>query len=161
MTKVEEVIHRLSQWLNWVAAGAIVVMMLLVCLNIVTRLFGQPILGTFEFVGFLGAIVVAFALAYTSVVRGHVAVGIVVSRLPQRTQAIIDSVTTFLGIGIFSLITWQGVKYAARLWDVGEVSPTMELSYFPIAYAIAACFAIACLVLLLDLFKSLAQAVRK
>lgn len=161
MTHFEKVIHRLSRWLNWVAAGAIVVMMLLVCLNIITRLFGQPILGTFEVAGFLGAIVVAFALAYTSVVRGHVAVGIVVSRLPQRTQAIIDSITSFLGIGVFSLMTWQGVKYGTRLWDVGEVSPTLEFPFFPIAYAIAACCAVVGLVLLLDLFKSLAQAVRK
>lgn len=161
MTYFEKVIHCLSRWLNWVAAGAIVVMMLLVCLNIVTRLFWRPILGTFEVVGFLGAIVVAFALAYTSVVRGHVAVGIVVSRLPQRTQAIIDSITSFLGIGLFSLMTWQGAKYATRLWDVGEVSPTLEFSYFPIAYAIAACCAIAGLVLLLDFCKSLVQVVRK
>ena len=151
----------LSRWLNWAGAGVLILMALLVCANIVTRLFGQPIRGTFELVEFSLVIVISFSLAYGSVTRCHTAVDLLVRRFSQRTQAVIDSITCLIGIGLFALVAWRCCLLAARLWRIGEVSTTLWIPFFPLLYGVAVSCTLVCLVLLIDLSKSLAQVVRK
>lgn len=135
-------------------------MALLVCGNIVARLVWQPILGIYEVVEFLGAVVVAFALAYCAVQKGHVAIGVVVERFTQRTQAIINAITGSVSIGIFALVAWVCFTYATSKWHTGEVSLTLRVPFYPFIYAISLACVLMCLVLLVDLLKS-TQAVKK
>ena len=44
-------IHQVSAGLNGVSAAAIALIMLLTCADVVLRLFGRPIPGTYELVG--------------------------------------------------------------------------------------------------------------
>ena len=161
MTRLRRFSERLSYWFNWIAGGGLVVMMLLTCTDVIARSFGQPIPGTFEIVGFLGVIVAAFAIAYTQLQRGHVAIDYLVALMPQRSQSIAKSFTYLIGAVLFALIAWQSYLFAGDLWASGEVSPTERIPFFPFVYGIAlACLPII-LFLLLDFFKSLVQAVRK
>lgn len=141
--------------LYWVAGSAIVAMMLLTCTDVVLRYFRKPIPGTYELVCFLGAVAVAFAMAHTSVEKGHVAVSFVVSLLPQRIQGLIESITTSFGLIFFVLIAWQSVIYANDLRLSGEVSLTLELPFYPFVYGISFSAAIVCLILLSNLFNNL------
>lgn len=138
-----------------VAGSAIVAMMLLTCTDVVLRYFRKPIPGTYELVCFLGAVAVAFAMAHTSVEKGHVAVTFVVSLLPQRIQGLIESITTSFGLIFFVLIAWQSATYANDLRLSGEVSLTLELPFYPFVYGISFSAAIVCLILLSNLFNNL------
>ena len=75
--------ERISRWfsgvLNLIAAGSIFVMMLLTCSDVVMRLFRIPIPGTYEVVGFFGAVAISFALSKTTVGHGHIVVKILTS----------------------------------------------------------------------------------
>ena len=157
----EDFVNRLSGWFAWAAGGVLIGMMLLICGNIVTRLFERPIKGTFELVGFLLIIVISFTIAYGSLTRCHAAVDLLVRRLPQRSQAIIDSIIGIVSIGLFALIAWRCVVFSESLRLSGEVSLGLWIPFFPFLYAVALGFILGCLVILVDLFKSLAQAVRK
>jgi len=75
---------RAGKAFNILACAAVIAMMLLSTADVVLRLFGKPIPGTYELVGFLGTVVVSFALAFTSIEKGHIAVEILVEKLPQR-----------------------------------------------------------------------------
>lgn len=161
MAYFDRIIRKLSRWLSWVAVVALVAIMFLTSADVTLRFFGRPIPGTFEVVGFLGAVVISFALAYTQILQGHVAVEVVVSRLSQRKQAVIDSITFLLSIGIFSLIAWQSVVFATDLWLAGEVSPTEQIPFYPFVYGVGFGSAVLSLVLLLNFFESLSKAVRK
>jgi len=161
MSRLRKITERLSYWFNWIAGGGLVLMMLLTCADVVMRSAGQPIPGTFEIVGFLGVVVAAFAIAYTQVLGGHVAIDYLVVRLPRRRQGIIRCITSLAGAGLFALLAWQSYLFAGSLWASGEVSPTEKIPFFPFVYGLAlACLPVS-LLLLLDFFKSLAQAVRK
>lgn len=151
----------LSRWLNWAAACALAAMMFLVCANVILRRFYRPILGTYEIVGFLGAAVISFGLAYTTVKKGHVAVELVVSRFSQRIQAVIGSITSFLSLALFALLAWRSVCYATNMSRAGELSQTLKIPFFPLVYGLAFACALVCLVVLVELFKSLAQAVKR
>ncbi len=126
-------------------------MMGLTCADIVLRLFRRPILGTYEIVGFLGAVVASFAMAQTTIERGHVAVQIVVQRFSPRVQEIIYLITHLLSLLLFALLAYECVRYGNDLQASGEVSMTIQLPFFPILYGIALSAVTVCLVLLVDI----------
>ena len=146
-------------------------MMLLTCADIILRFAVtvyrsyrweflkpfRPIPGTYELVSFLGAVAVSFAMAHTSVEKGHVAVSIVVRLFSERVQAIIESLTNVLGLILFAMISWQSVLYANDFRASGEVSLTLQLPFYPFVYGIGFSAAAVCLVLFTDLFNNLAK----
>jgi len=112
---------------NILACIAVIAMMLLSTADVVMRLFGKPIPGTYELVGFLGAIVVSFALVFTSMEKGHIAVEILVEKLPQRAQLSIEAVCNLIGALLFGVIAYQAVLYALDMKQSGEVSLTLQM----------------------------------
>jgi len=161
MNPLEKISHAMANSLYRVAGVAIVVMMLLTCADVVLRYFRKPIPGTYELVCFLGAVAVAFAMAHTSVEKGHVAVSFVVSLFPRRIQGLIESITTSFGLFFFVLIAWQSVIYANDLRLSGEVSLTLELPFYPFVYGISFSAAILCFILLSDLFNNFLKIIGK
>jgi TRAP-type C4-dicarboxylate transport system permease small subunit len=97
---------------NILACVVVIAMMLLSAADVILRLFGKPIPGTYEWVGFLGTFIVSFVLAFTSMGKGHIAVEILVGRLPQRLQLDIEAFCNMMGALLFGVITHQAVLYA-------------------------------------------------
>jgi len=149
----EKGVHRLADLLNLVAGACLVGMTVLTCADVVLRLFRHPILGTYEIIGFLGATVAGFAMAYTTVKGGHVAVAVVVMRLSPRVQKGIFIITQLLGMVLFALLTWECVTYGNDLRTSGEVSLTLELPFFPVLYGLSLSAFMVCLVLWMDLWR--------
>ena len=156
-------IQRLEKWtsraadiFNWIAAAAVTGMMLLTCMDIILRLFRHPIPGTYEIVGFLGAVFAAFSLGYTSVNRGHIAVDFIVQKLPPRAQTIVDGINALICAVLFGLLARQSMHYAADLKSFGEVSMTLQMPVYPFVYGIAAGCWLLVLVLAVRTLKNLA-----
>jgi TRAP-type C4-dicarboxylate transport system permease small subunit len=147
----------LARTLGIVAAAAVFVMMALTCADVFLRFFRMPIPGTYEIVSFMGAVAVSFAVAHTSVVKGHVAVDLVVQLLPKRTQAVIEGIITVFGIILFALIAWQSAIYALDCQRSGEVSLTLQMPFYPIIYGVAVGAVVICLVLIVDLVNAVSQ----
>ncbi len=162
MAQLERISNALNRWLSWVAGGFLVVMMLLTVANIFLRAIPglNPFVGTSEAVCFLAALVAAFALGYTQIHRGHTRVDILMSRFSPRAQSIIDSIMFLISMGLFGVATWQLIRLANRYWELGSLSETMYVIFYPLIYAVALGCVFLCLVLLLDFLKSLVQAVK-
>jgi len=154
MNFFEKIGNELSRVLFWVAGAAIFFMMVLTCADVVLRLLRRPIPGTYELVCFMGAVAVSFAMAHTSVQKGHVQVSLIVRMFPLRIQGIIGSITTIFGLILFVFITWQSFLYGMDLHSTGEVSLTLQLPFYPFVYGISFSAAVVCLILLADLFKN-------
>jgi len=161
MAYFERVIHSLTRMCDRLAQCAVVAMMLIVVGNIVLRILWRPIYGTYDVVMILGSIAVAFALGYCAVQRGHIAVEIVMERFSQRVQAIVDSITGILGVGIFAIIAWQCWVYGTDMWRCGEVSMSVYIPLHPFIYGVGFGCALVCMVILVDLIKALDKAVSK
>lgn len=141
-----------------VLAGIFLVsMMLLACANMVLRAVWVPVQGTFELMGFLGAVVAAFSLAFAQRRKAHIAVGILLARFPAWFRRLADAATNGLSCGFFLLAGIETWKWAAFLVKTGEVSETLQIVYHPFVFASAAgCLALA-FVLAVDTLKSLTQ----
>ncbi|MBU0574719.1 MAG: TRAP transporter small permease [Pseudomonadota bacterium] len=154
MAQLQRGIVLVSRGFNVVAGAAVILMMVLTCADVVLRLLRQPITGTYEIVGFLGTVIVSFSLAFTSLEKGHIAVELLVEKLPRRMQVGIEAVTSLIGAALFSLITWQSLVYAMDIRQSGEVSVTLTMPIYPFIYGIAAGSGLLCLVLLSECLRS-------
>ena len=65
---------------------AVLALMILATGNVVLRIFHAPFRGTYEIVGFLGAVVIAFALGYTQKRKDHIVVDILTERFSKKDQ---------------------------------------------------------------------------
>ena len=148
-------IDRVSARLYGVSAAAIVFIMLLTCADVVMRLFDRPIPGTYELVGYFGAVIVAFALAHTFVERGHIAVELLVDRLPARPRAFIEGTGYLLSAVLFGLLAWQSQVYAMDLIETGEVSLTLGIPTWPFVFSLTGGCGMLSIVLLVDALRQL------
>lgn len=160
MAQLQRGIVLVSRGFNVVAGAAVILMMVLTCADVVLRLLRHPIPGTYEIVGFLGTVIVSFSLAFTSLEKGHIAVEILVEKLPRRMQVGIEAVTSLIGAVLFGLITWQSMVYATDLWQSGEVSVTLTMPIYPFIYGIAAGSGLLCLALLSECLRSAVRTVK-
>ena len=151
------ILEKISRLMNhsfiFVAGTFMVAMILITCANIFSRLVWVPIKGTFELMGFFGAVVTAFALGYTQAKKAHISVDILVNRFPKRVQKCINGINYVVCMIFFILAGWQIAKLANTLRTSGEVTETLRIVYYPFTYGVAlGCFLLA-LVLLVDLLK--------
>jgi TRAP-type C4-dicarboxylate transport system permease small subunit len=144
---------RLTRFLNGIAGVALVFMMLLTVADVILRTFGRPITGTYEMVGFSGAVVIGFALPFTSWIRGHVYMEFLIQRLPKQVRDRMNLFTRGIGIILFALIAYNLMVVGIDLQKSGEVSPTLRFPFYPVVYGVGICFFIECLVLFCDILK--------
>lgn len=148
-------VRRLADFLNVIAGWALIFMTFLTCADVVLRLFRLPILGTYELVGFLGAVVASFAMAHTTVMRGHVAVEVVTAQLSRKAQRIIFVITSALSIVLFIMLAYECLRFGNDLRIENEVSLTLQIPFFPVLYGISFSSLVVCLVIFIDLWKVL------
>lgn len=152
-------LEKISHWLNlgmmYAAGFFLLVMIVLTCANIFLRIVWIPIKGTFELMGFFGAVVTAFALGYTQMKRGHTPIDVVVNLLSEKLRNILSGINYFICMIFFIITGWQMTRWATTLLKTGEVTETLRIVSYPFTYAVAfGCFVIS-LVLLVDLLKLL------
>jgi len=161
MGHFERIINVLGRWLNYVASGAIVIMMILVVIDIILRNIGSPIIGVYEIVGYLGALVIAFALVQLTANEGNISISFLVSKLSKRTQAITDITTNAICAAVCFFISIQGVIYSTSLWHSGQISGCLRIHYFPFMYAIAFIFVLVGLAFVINLLKLIRSVAKK
>jgi len=156
----QNIVSFFSETSHVCALVSLVIMMSLTCVDVVLRYFGHPIFGTYEIVGYLGLILVSLGLAHATSKKVHIAVEILVSRLPKRAQVFVNSITCFFCVCIFSTLAWETFLYAGDLQRSGQVSLSLQFPFFLLAYVMTFSFVLVSGVFVLDLIK-LISATRK
>jgi TRAP-type C4-dicarboxylate transport system permease small subunit len=147
------VLQKTSKWLSVVAGTALTLMMLLTVADVVMRAGGRPIMGTYEVVGFALALVIGFSIPKVSLKRQHIYMNFV-DKLSKRNRALMNIFTRILCIILFVLIGYSLFSIGNEFWKSGEVSPTIKLPFFPVAYGVGICCFIECFVFLFEIVKS-------
>ncbi len=151
MPFLEKISKLMNHGFIFVAGTFMVAMILITCANIFSRLVWVPVKGTFELMGFFGAVVTAFALGYTQAKKAHISVDILVNRFPKRVQIFLNGINSVICMIFFTLAGWQIAKLGNTLRTSGEVTETLRIIYYPFTYGVAlGCFLLS-LVLLVEL----------
>jgi TRAP-type C4-dicarboxylate transport system permease small subunit len=136
--------RRMSRFLLLISGLTLAFMLLFTLTDVVMRAFGKPIIGDFEIISFLGAVVIGFALPYTSMVKGHVSVDFFLAVLPSKMADRVQVATRIIGIALFLWISWNFVLMSFDLIETNTVTPVFRMPYYPISFGLAFCCFMQC-----------------
>ena len=153
METVFQSLRVLAKIINVIAAVALTFMMFLTVADIFGRAAGRPILGTYEIVSLTLGLVIGFGIPKVSLDRGHVYMEFLIEKLSPHGKKIMHTFTRLLCLGLFILIAYNLFTVGAEFRTSGEVSPTIKLPFYPVAYGIGVCCFLECFVFMYDIVK--------
>jgi len=137
---MEKFMIRLTGYMS-VAAGVIrIFMACLTFVDVVMRIFGKPIPGVYEVVGFLGVALAAFVLPRSSLERAHVGVDFAVEKLSAKPRLVMKVITRILIAVFFLVAAWYFVDMARSFIVTKSVTMTLRLPYYPVVFAMVFSF---------------------
>ena len=139
--------------LAWLGGLALTLMLMLIVGNALIRIFYRPFPGTTELVGWLAAITTSFALGYTQMNKGNVALDMITKRFPLRIQKILEGIFSLCTALFFGMAGWKIVSYGFTLKNSGYLSETLRIAYYPVVVIMSLGFIGLTLTLLLNLIK--------
>ena len=155
MGKVEKIIALINRACIFIGSVSLLLMMLIGFANVASRCFWRPIKGSFEVIGFLGAITTAMALGYTQTRKNHVAIDILTNHYRAQWRRRAKTFSYFISALFFAMASWQTTIWGMNIWQSGEKSETLRISYYPFIFIVAFGLGLLAVVLLLDVFQGL------
>ena len=126
-------------------------LMFVTAFDVTGRSLGHSVPGTYQISEIVEVWIICLAWPFTELVKGHVEMDIVFTRLSRPTQHRIEILANLLTLGIFCLIVWQGIVLMKRNFNLGEVIPILEVPLYLFQVVIPAAAAVNCLVLIVRL----------
>ncbi len=118
------------------------------------RVFNAPPLGVYDAAEVMLIPIVAFALAYTGLTKGHIFVDLLSAFAKPRTVLRSDAVILLICGALAGLLTWQCVLLVDRAVELNEVTQMIEIPYFPFIATLALGSAIYTIVLLKQAWRA-------
>lgn len=147
------ILVKVMKFLNHIGGAALTFMMFLTVSDVLLRAFGHPIMGTYEIVSQSLAVVIGFCIPKVSFDRGHVYMEFVLERLSKKSKAVLNTFTRIICILLFILIAYNLIGVGNEFRLSGEVTSTIRLPFFPLAYGVGICCFLQCFVFLYDIIK--------
>lgn len=137
-----------------IGTTVLAVMMFFIMADVLLRyIFNSPILGSYEIVEYMMALLIPFGVVYCAHTKGHVAVDILFDRFPKRFQGILSVLTSLAVLVFFVLIAWQNILFIVESYAQKITSGVLYIPTYPFVTSLAVGFVALCLVLLMDFLK--------
>ena len=162
LDKFERFNRRLSGLFEWIGLAAMLLMMLITCIDVVgAKVFLWRLLGAIDMVMLAQIVAISFAAGMTLILGRHIQVEFFFNLLPRRVRKVVNSFVLFLGLGLFILVVWRLCALGHSFQSSGEYSPTAYIPLYPFVYAAALASIPVCLLLLVEFLKSLTKREQK
>ncbi|SDO34800.1 TRAP transporter small permease [Desulforhopalus singaporensis] len=136
------------------ACATLAAMMFLMAADVVGRyFFNAPIPGGLELVEYMMAVIVPFSIAYCALQKSHVAVDLVVDRLPRPVRRLLGVIVTCLSILFVAVISWENIAYIGETYRSNLTSAVLKIPAFPFVAAVAIGMSVFCIVLVVQLLE--------
>jgi len=157
-TPVEKGAVSICSVLSVIGAGMLFMLMLQGAADVAGRyLFNRPIMGTMERGQVLLAMMVFLSWGYTYVMKGHVTVDVLISRLPQRVQIMSKFAAAFLSLIFCILIVWRSAVKGLEYLQTGELVYIIHWPVAPFALVAPIGALMLCIVLISEIIQSSRQ----
>ncbi len=160
MNQIEKIVRMISVFFFWVAMTLVGLGMLLISIDVLSRkLLNRPFAFTFELTEIMLLLVGFLGLGYVTSKKRHIAVDILVPKLPDRVQDVIMSFNSVAAIFLFGLISWQTWITAAEMWHRGDMTEILKLSIAPFIFIVSIGSSLMCIEWLIIFVRLLKNAV--
>ncbi|MDD5207432.1 MAG: TRAP transporter small permease [Desulfobacterales bacterium] len=159
---IEKLTRAVSVWFERAGIVAMLLMLTATCVDVIgTKCFGSPFLGAIDIVTLSQVVAIAFAVAIAQIAGRHISMEFLLASLPERSQAVIDTLIYLLQSLFFAVIVWRVFTLGLSLRAAGEVSATLFVPLYPFLIAVAIGFIPITVVCLLNSVNAAVKVVRK
>lgn len=127
------------------------ILALLTCADVIGRyLFNSPIPGTFEISEELLCVLAAFGISTVTYEHSHISVDSLYRKMKPKNQRILALIADYLGILVFAVFAWQGLRlvYDSITPDLVKTSADLRIPIFPFLFCLFVAFALSFVALL-------------
>lgn len=129
--------ERATLWFARVGSAGLAVMMFLTLFDVIGRAFGHPLSIAVEATELIMGMMIYLGIGYTTFIKGHIRVDILISNMSARMQAVLDFITGSVGLLITVLISWRLWIQAISRYDNNDLTQIAEVSVWPYAIVMA------------------------
>jgi tripartite ATP-independent transporter DctM subunit len=159
--RLQGVGNSVARIVNGFGVFFLAVMMLVTTVDVLSRfLFNLPIAGSIEGTEFLMVLTVFLAIPYAAAKKQHITIDALVTKLPERERWILESITLFLGVVLFSVVVWQSFEYYMLMIKMNRVTAVLRVPIAPFALVVTFGSLLFTAVLALDLIQKLKEGIR-
>ena len=150
-----------SRILLIISTVVVVIMMLLTVSDVFLRyFFKNPVPDSQAITEYLMVCMAFLGMAWVAIKGENITVDLIVPRFSARVQAIFDSVTYLLGLGVVVLISWRSFLEAPMVRQIGLESLMLDIPQFPFFIVAGFGLAVLALVMFIQLIQHLYKAVK-
>lgn len=149
--------ERVTRFLEYFTVIVIMLMMLHVLANVAGRsLFGEPVRGTNEWVGYIWLPLVALIGFIVSVVRGQtIDADLIYQRLPWELRREVRFFTSLVSSAVSLGFTYYGYLEAVHALEVGTNAPASEVYIAPIFLLVPIAFGVLTVLFFIDAIQAI------
>ena len=161
MLSLGEIVYPLSRRISNAGNVVLVAMVLLTVAGItLRRLFGSPLLFSYEITQLMLLVYIFAVGAYAFTAGRTISIDAITARYPPRVQAITRVLARLFGAGLWALIGWRTIHQGILIWHMGQVSGILEIPYFPFIFVVAFGALFLALVLLIQTLELIVEAAK-
>jgi len=154
----EKIVETASRYVNLVGIVILLGMMMLIVVDVFLRyVFNKPVPGSVEVVEFMMGAVVFTGMAYTGIKKGHIGLGFLVSKMPARGQAVVDTFNFSVSTLFFALVSWKSVVQSVVLYRSSQTSSVLGIPAYPFLIVLAVGSGLLALVFLTFTVRSISR----
>lgn len=145
-----------------VAGLVIFALMIVVTADVISRsLFNIPLPNSYEYMELGMVFAVYLGASKVQREKGHIAIDMVVAKLPPRGRAAVELVGCLIGLALMGAIGWWGALAAWDSYVTSEyIGSVARLPVLPARVALVAGVIVLCLRLLIDILRYASEIVR-
>ena len=137
LDRCETLSETVTLWLARMGCIGLAIMMFLTLFDVIGRAFNYPIAPAVEITEIIMGMMIYLGVGYTTFMRGHIRVDILITNLPKRIQALLDTFTGIIGLGIVGLMSWRLFIQASSRVSNNDLSQILEIPLWPYAFVMA------------------------
>ena len=163
-TTLYSILTSISNWMAVLACIVLAVMMMCVTVDVTGRdFFMWPLRGTVEIVGLLLIFASTWGLGLAQIEKKHIRIPLFYDMFPRRVRLCLDILAYVVCFVAAGLVTWQMLMLAIKYFKMprGNTTQILGLPFFPFMVALAWGFGWMCIILLMDIYKTILEVIKK
>lgn len=144
-----------------IGAVFLVAVMLLICINVIYRIFSGVIPGQYELVEILIVVVAGFAICDTEIHRRQTSVDMVTMHLPKKPKLLLENGCNLIGLVYWALIALETIRLTMDKAAKGEHTDLLHVSIIPTRVIWVVGLILICVVIIYNIFKNFKELGRK
>jgi TRAP-type transport system small permease protein len=156
----EKAIYQISRVLSVAGMVVLIGMMLLTVSDVFLRYaFRHPILGSTEITEYM-MVFLALGMGWCLLQGRSIRMDMIVERFSPRSQAVVDTVTYIISLGILGFMGWRTLSESIAVHKIMLVSSTLRIPAYPFYGILALGLIIFGLAILVNLINSIVKVIK-